>query len=95
MPSTWVNLIKLLQVWLLFSYSKTIATLLNYTCKIFIKLTAGYRTAILHSHSLVYRGMGRGKKKSVRGRGVEMFIGIPRGSLCGEEKHDHLSHAKV
>ena len=85
-------------MWLLFSYSKTIATLLNYTCKIFIKLTAGYRTAILHSHSLVHRGKGRGKKKSAMGVGggvVEIFSGIPKGSLCGEKKHGHPSHAKV
>jgi len=56
-------------------------------------LTPGYGTAILNSHSLVHRGRGRGKKKSARG--VEVFIGIPKGSLCGEEKHGHPSHAKV
>ena len=37
--------------------------------KSFIKLTPGYGTAILHSHSLVHRGRERGKKKSARGGG--------------------------
>ena len=35
-----VNLIKLLQVYLLFSDSKTMATIKNYTSKSFIKLTS-------------------------------------------------------
>ena len=26
---------------------------------------------------------------------MEIFIGIPKGSLCGEEKHGYPSHAKV
>ena len=38
---TGVNLIKLLQVYLFFSDTKTMGTLVNYTCKSFIKLTPG------------------------------------------------------
>lgn len=37
-----------------------------------------------------------GKRRVLgEGGGVEIFIGIPKGSLCGEEKHGYPSHAKV
>ena len=42
--------------------------------------------------------VGEEGKRRVQGKGgggVEIFIGIPKGSLCGEEKHGYPSHAKV
>ena len=38
---------------------------------------------------------GEGKRRVQVGGGVKIFIGIPRGSLCGQERHGHPSHAKV
>ena len=50
------NLIKkILQVWLLNSGSKTIATLANYICKRFIKLTPDWlRKCLVHTNAFLF-----------------------------------------